>query len=201
MRWPLLLLIAFPLASHLAASRGSAVGATLALGLLVLPGVLGAIRAGGTVRGWFAFLALLFLGLGAWSGMALAWLFYVPVILPLGLMLLFAASLIPGRRPWVTRIASQLEGPLSPKAIRYTRAVTLVWVVVFALLGFSALYLALFATVELWSLFTNGLNYLLIAFVFIAEFMVRRRVLQGEANPDFGAFLRGMGQIRAGSRP
>ncbi|MEW5973514.1 MAG: hypothetical protein AB1713_07135 [Pseudomonadota bacterium] len=101
----------------------------------------------------------------------------------------------------MTRIASQLEGPLSLKAISYTRAVTQVWVVVFSLLGFGALYLALFAPVELWSLFTNGLNYLLIAFVFIAEFMVRRRVLQGETNPDFGAFLRGMGQLRAGSRP
>lgn len=201
MRWPLLLLPAFPLASHLAANSGSSIGASLALGLLVLPPLLGASEAGRTGRGLLALLALLLLGMGAWSGMTLAWLLHVPVILPFGLMLLFAGSLLPGRTPWVTRIASQLEGPLSPRALAYTRSVTWLWVGVFALLGLGSLYLALAASVELWSLFTNGLNYLLIGLVFVAEFMVRRQVLKGEANPDFRAFVRGMGQMRQGTRP
>ncbi len=196
MRWSWLALPAFPLASHFAATQPSSLLASIAMALLALPwlidvrGALGAraiaLRAG----------VLVLLAFSPWLEVSLAMLELIPVLLPFGLMLLFARSLRPGEVSWVTRLAERLDGPLSAKALRYTRTVTKVWVAVFAALGLQGMGLAMGASAETWSLFTNGINYILLASVFLVEFMVRQHVLRGETRHDFATFVRRLGEMR-----
>ncbi len=89
----------------------------------------------------------------------------------------FARSLLPGRVPLCTRLADKIHGPLSALELRYTRAVTIAWVVFFVLsIAVTALLFA-FAPLRIWSLFVNFLSLPLIPLMFAAEYAVRRRVL------------------------
>ncbi len=100
--------------------------------------------------------------------------FYVPpILLSTSLLILFARSLSAGREPMVTRFARVLMRETGPAIESYTRTVTWVWTVFFALMLIESILLALFAPLPLWSLFTNVLNYLFIAGVFAVELTVR----------------------------
>ena len=93
------------------------------------------------------------------------------------LALTFARSLAAGRTPLCTGWAMRVHGPLAAPVVRYTRQVTLLWTLVFALL--AVLLVALFALVELplWSALANFGVFPLIVAVFVAEYAVRSRVL------------------------
>jgi uncharacterized membrane protein len=102
----------------------------------------------------------------------------------------FGRSLLAGRVPLCTRLADQVHGPLSTEELRYTRAVTLAWVVFFAanLLVTVALYE--FAPLKLWSFFTNFLYLPLVGLMFVGEYLVRRRVLRHVPRDGLMATLR-----------
>lgn len=196
MSWSWMALPAFPLASHLAATEHSSLGAALAIGLPLLPWLLGKPEATPpTSLAKWATTAALLAG-AAWSGFSLVLLASIPVLLPFGLMLLFARSLLPGHVAVVSRIAETIDGALSAKALRYTRNVTIVWVMLFAALGLEGFWLALYAPVGMWSLFTNGLNYAALAAAFLIEFMLRRHILRDEAPHDAVAFIRKLSKVR-----
>jgi uncharacterized membrane protein len=61
--------------------------------------------------------------------------------------------------------------------MRYTRQVTLAWMLLFVALMLSTLILYLTAPLAIWSLFVNFVTLAMIAAMFVAEFAVRRRVL------------------------
>lgn len=115
-----------------------------------------------------------------------------PVLLPLMLALLFGLSLLPGRTALITRFAEVTEGPLPGNVRRYTRRVTWLWVLVFLALALEATLLALLVAPQLWSLFTNCLNYLFVALVFVVEFAVRRHYFPERTR---GGLLTFMGRI------
>ncbi len=125
-------------------------------------------------------------------------LFLPPIGMTLLLFLLFARTLLPGREPLVTRIARAL-GDEGADIARYTRMVTLVWSAFFLVLTLETLLLALYAPLAIWSLFTNAINYLLVALLMVGEWLVRRQRFRHRTTAgwrqfgraDWGALLRG----------
>jgi uncharacterized membrane protein len=104
-------------------------------------------------------------------------LFAAPVLISLVLFATFAASLRPGRMPMVERFARLQEGDALPAdAVPYTRRVTQVWVVFFAINAAIAAALAIFSTHAWWALYTGGIAYALIGTIFAIEMIVRRIV-------------------------
>src|SRR5215216_6542933 len=146
---PLMLL--FPLALWLGDGRVPPVwlaALLLVVGLARLPNVAPAVAthywAGGTIL--FALLAY-------WSGGLLPLRFY-PVLVNAVFLTVFAYSLIVPPST-IERLARLQDPNLPPVAVAYTRAVTQVWCLFFALNGAIALYTALFSSIAQWS-FYNG---------------------------------------------
>jgi uncharacterized membrane protein len=89
----------------------------------------------------------------------------------------FGRSLRKGSVPLCTQLADKVHGPLSALELRYTREVTLAWVIFF-LLNLAVTFLLFeFAPLRIWSIFVNFCSLPLILLMFVAEYAVRRRVL------------------------
>jgi uncharacterized membrane protein len=100
---------------------------------------------------------------------------FYPVAVNAAMLLLFGVTLL--RPPsMIERLARLREPQLPPGAVRYTRVVTEVWCGFFLLNGGIALYTALFADLEAWTLYNGMIAYLLMAALFAGETLVRRRV-------------------------
>lgn len=184
----LALIAAYPLCAHLSAQGGPPLAAWL-LASIAAAQALALARAHRPVPALIAAAIAAALIALAVSGRAGDWLWLPPVALPAILAAMFAASLLPGRVPLITRFADMLDGPLEPARLAYTRVVTRVWTVVFLALALQAAVLALFAPPWLWSLFTNGINYLVVAGVFAAEYAVRRRRFPEAGRRGFLGFM------------
>lgn len=111
-----------------------------------------------------------------------------PVIANASLLAIFAWSL---RHPpsLIERLARRQEPELPPRGVRYTRRVTQVWCGFFLINGSIALYTALYADLDAWTLYNGGIAYALCAALFAAEWCVRQRVRrrqqeESEANHD-----------------
>jgi len=89
----------------------------------------------------------------------------------------FGRSLRKGRVPLCTELADRVHGPLTALELRYTRNVTLAWVIFFLLNLVANFLLFEFAPLRVWSLFVNFCSLPLILLMFVAEYAVRRRVL------------------------
>jgi uncharacterized membrane protein len=109
------------------------------------------------------------------KGKGLYALYIPPVAIPAALLMLFALSLRPGEIPLVTRIARLLhDGPFADDLVVYTRHVTQLWCGICAALLLSAVLLTLLAPIELWSLMTNVIHYVVLGAVFVLEYGYRR---------------------------
>jgi uncharacterized membrane protein len=102
----------------------------------------------------------------------------------------FGRSLRKGRVPLCTHIADTVHGPLSAPELRYTRKVTLAWVIFFLLNVAATFLLFEFAPLRLWSVFVNFCSLPLILLMFAAEYAVRRRVLPQVESSGLIAALR-----------
>jgi uncharacterized membrane protein len=103
------------------------------------------------------------------------WLLYVPPIaLNAGLCWLFGRTLAPGRLPLISRYAVMEQGALTEELAAYTRKLTWLWTLLFAGAALASLALAVSGNRDAWSLFTNLVNYLLVAALFLGEFVYRR---------------------------
>lgn len=104
-----------------------------------------------------------------------AWLLYAPpVAINLALCWLFGRTLVHGRTPLIARFAMMEQGALSRELASYTRTLTWLWTVLFAGAAAASLLLAVSGNHDAWSLFTNLVNYLLVAALFLGEFAYRR---------------------------
>ena len=212
----LLLALAYPWIAHAATAHGSGPLAALALGdiglILLLPGLLA--RRGSA---WLSAAALVpALWLLARSPHAQLPLLLVPVVFVVLVAWGFARTLRSGHVPLITRIAAALDGlppaQLAPDVARYTRRLTGVWAAVLAALALVNLALALVAvpggllervgaaapfTVSgrQWSWFANGGDYLLVAALFVGEYLLRRRLFPGRyhSGADFLRRMAGLG--------
>ena len=81
----------------------------------------------------------------------------------------------------VERIARISQPDLPDHAIAYTKNVTRVWCCFFAINGSLALYTALYATLEMWTLYNGLLSYMLMGLLFLVEYCVRVQVINKSA--------------------
>lgn len=91
--------------------------------------------------------------------------------------LTFSRSLLPNRVATCTHLADKLHGPLSPREVLYTRRVTAAWAVFFFTVAAVSILLFLFAPLRVWSIYINFCVLPLVGAMFVAEYLVRRRVL------------------------
>lgn len=193
----LALAVAYPVLAHLSVIWPHPWLQWLALAVLCALPLYGRLRAGRS-RAWALLLAglvaAIFIvrgGLGPWL------LFLPPVAIPLSLLAVFAGSLRAGEVPMVTRFAQLARGgALPPDLERYTRRVTVLWVIVLALLTASAIACALFASRATWSLVTNFIHYFVLGAVFAGEYLYRRVAYSHHGHDGFLRYLRGLGSAR-----
>jgi uncharacterized membrane protein len=190
------LVLGYPLVCHLGASQGLAWP-----GLAWLAGLFAATawaRAGARLP--LLALAAATLGIAALAGPALggALLRLPPILVSGALAIVFGETLRPGRNPLILEIAERARGTL-PQGVRaYGRGLTVFWTVAFLALALESLLLALLADDYWWSLFTNLINYGVLALIFPLEYAVRRRVLSDLEHEPFFDYLRGL--VRVGLR-
>jgi uncharacterized membrane protein len=163
-----LLLLSYPVLTHAAVTTGLAYLAWTA---------------------WLCIAALVYLSFpGQWglAGFALlaaaplaadpdALLKFPPVVINLALAVWFGRTLAPGEEPmisWFARLARGTELP--PDLARYARRSTLMWTAFFVSMASAAAALAVLATPRTWSLFANGIDYLLVGVLFVGEYLFRR---------------------------
>jgi uncharacterized membrane protein len=110
-----------------------------------------------------------------WGSPAVEWLLFIPpVVINAMLAGLFGRTLVRGRVPLIARFAMIEQGTLSAELAAYTRTLTWVWTVLFIAAALFSLALAISGHRDAWSLFTNFVNYLLVAALFLGEFVYRR---------------------------
>ena len=103
------------------------------------------------------------------------WVLYLPPIgINVALSWVFGRTLVRSRVPLIARFATMEQGALSAELKTYTRTLTWLWTLLFASAAAISLALALSADHDAWSLFTNFLNYGLVAALFLGEFAYRR---------------------------
>ena len=138
---------------------------------------------------WFCVAALVVLSFpGRWglAGFALlaaaplvadtdALLKFPPVIINLALAIWFGRTLAPGEEPMISWFARLVRGTEVPADIaRYTRWSTVIWTAFFVSMAAASAALAVLATPRTWSVFTNGIDYLLVGALFVGEYVFRR---------------------------
>ena len=89
----------------------------------------------------------------------------------------FGATLEKRRQPLCTRFAEAFHGPLAPEVVRYTRQVTLAWMLFFLSVSLVSAMLFFFSSIEVWSVFANFLTFPLVMLMFAVEYGVRLRKL------------------------
>jgi uncharacterized membrane protein/3-hydroxymyristoyl/3-hydroxydecanoyl-(acyl carrier protein) dehydratase len=136
-------------------------------------------------------------------------LFLPPVLLNAYLAWLFGHTLAPGSSPFLERLVRLLQPPgvpFEPGVIDYTRKLTRLWTGLFLSFGAINLVLAALARpgglletagieapvsvpIDVWSLFANVFNYLIVAALFLLEFAYRRRRFPGRPYRNLPDFL------------
>ncbi len=98
---------------------------------------------------------------------------FYPVAISLVLAGVFASSL---RQPenLLARMARATGKAITPRALAYTRRLTLIWALLLLANAAVALYLALFASLYQWMLYCGFLSYLILGGFFLAELLYRR---------------------------
>ncbi len=137
----------------------------------------------------FLFISLVSIGLGEFEKSRYL-LFLPPAAAPLLIGWGFLRTLRAGEVPLVTDIGERARGPLSEAMRCYTRIVTQLWSACLLLMASWGILLPIFGSMEVWSFFTNIINQLLVACLFIGEFYYRKCKFQDHDHPRFLEYLR-----------
>jgi uncharacterized membrane protein len=170
--------VAYPVLAHFAIARDSAGLTITALTLLALVTLLPSL-ARGAAGAWFAL--LLVAGACWWLStveQTIVLLYLPPIIVPAFLACVFANTLLSGRTPLIAQLIRLLQAPGDePESAvwSYARRLTAAWTVLFVALVVFNLALAALAQPHVWSLFTNLLEYLIVAAFFAIEYAYRRQ--------------------------
>lgn len=176
------LLTGYPLLAHYtneSSHRGN-LGALVAVAPVVLIALVLAWRSNRRLL-MLGMLALLCVALWSWwpalehhYGMVY-WLQHVSMQIVLGIV--FGRTLVAGRKPLCTRFAEAVHPPLTLRHEIYSRQVTVAWTLFFAAMALVSTALFFAAPLATWSVFANFMTLPLVALMFIAEYLVRRRLL------------------------
>jgi uncharacterized membrane protein len=163
---------AYPLLNHLAAVLDEPRLAALGIALIAWALATGWLSTLAATLAAASVLALLLWLAARVPGMLL---YAPPVAINLALLAFFARTLRAGREPLVSGFARIERGGALPSDLaRYTLNLTRAWVAFFALMAAISITLAITGPVAAWSLFSNVLNYLLVALFFVLEYVYRR---------------------------
>ena len=116
------------------------------------------------------------------------------------LLMTFGRTLIAGRQPLCTRFAEAVHGHLTPQHEIYARQVTVAWTTFFAAMALISTLLFFLAPLATWSVFANFLTLPLVALMFIAEYLMRRRMLPEIPNAHILDAMRAFRNIPARPR-
>jgi uncharacterized membrane protein len=203
---------AYPVLAHFAIARNSAgltiAALTLLAAISLLPGL-----ARGAAGAWLAvpLVAAACWWLSSVEQPVLA-LYLPPIIVPAFLAYVFGNTLRPGRTSLISQLIRLLHAPADePESAvwAYARRLTAAWTVLFVTLAAFNLALAALAepdgllrtggiepglavSHEVWSLFTNLLEYLLVAAFFAIEYAYRRQRFPRQPYRNMLDFLRRM---------
>ncbi|MCK5696549.1 MAG: hypothetical protein KAI02_00205 [Gammaproteobacteria bacterium] len=101
-------------------------------------------------------------------------LYIPPIVISLLILFPFARSLSPDYIPLITQFYYLTEeNTIESKRVRYTTYLTIIWVVLMSLMLLEVIVLSLFAPLEIWSLFTNFINYLILCVFMVIEWLFR----------------------------
>ncbi len=131
-----------------------------------------------------------------YAGLTLYLLYLPPILLPLLMLFIFGRTLGAGREPLITAIGEAARGPLSQAMRRYTRRLTQLWCLVFITMIVWSAILPWLEQPELWSWFTNVINYGVVGVLFIGEFALRKKLFPTHNHPDFFEYLRIIARAR-----
>ncbi len=98
---------------------------------------------------------------------------YYPVVINAAMLVLFAWSLTQPRTI-IERLARLFEPELPPEGVAHTRQATWAWCVFFTLNGSIALWTAIAASWEIWTLYNGLIAYILMAMLFAGEYALRQ---------------------------
>lgn len=112
-----------------------------------------------------------------------------PILIFISLFMLFFQSLREGETPLITRYAKLLGDKLEERHLRYNRSLTLIWAIFLLSMAAISIILAVFFSMDTWSLFTHVISYGLIAALFITEFSYRKYHFAGEIEGGFFQFI------------
>jgi uncharacterized membrane protein len=204
------LTFAYPVLAHFAVARNSAGLTIAALTLLALISLLPGL-ARGAASAW---LAVPLVGAVCWwlstIQQPILPLYLPPIVVPAFLACVFGNTLRPGRTPLIAQLIRLLHAPGDePESAvwAYARRLTAAWTVLFVTLATFNLLLATFVepdgllrasgieprlavSHEVWSLFTNLLEYLLVAAFFAIEYAYRRQRFPRQPYRNMLDFLR-----------
>lgn len=145
------------------------------LAVLLVALALVRLGVGRTAATWGIVAAALVLAAFTWFGNAWMPLKLYPVGVNVFMLGLFGASLAHPPSA-VERLARLREPDLPDEAVAYTRRVTQVWCVFFAVNGAVALATAVWASDAVWTLYNGLIAYVLMGMLGGVEWLVRRRV-------------------------
>src|SRR5215510_4310749 len=106
---------------------------------------------------WSPWLVPIILMIGAevaiWCGYtsAVALVLAPSVVVNAMLLVLFGHTLLPGREPLITRFRRIEQGYVALKFVSYTRYLTMLWVILFAIATIASVAAALWGDAGLWS--------------------------------------------------
>ncbi len=98
-----------------------------------------------------------------------------PVMINVSLLALFGLSLF-SSMPIVERMARLTDANLPPHAVIYTRRVTQVWCLFFAINGSISLFTVFAKNGDFWLLYNGVIAYVLIAIMMAGEWLIRQQV-------------------------
>ncbi len=103
-----------------------------------------------------------------------AWLKLYPVLMSVGALIIFASTLF--RPPsMIERFARIQQADLPASGVIWTRKVTIVWCIFFAINALIALTTVLLGNLKLWMLYNGFISYLLMGTLLGGEFLLRKR--------------------------
>jgi len=102
----------------------------------------------------------------------------------------FGRSLRKGRVPLCTQFADKVHGPLTEPELKYTRSVTVAWMIFFLLNVAATLLFFELAPLRIWSLFVYFCALPLVLLMFVAEYGVRHIALPSRPRGGLMATLR-----------
>ncbi|MGH8053744.1 MAG: ketosynthase [Stenotrophomonas sp.] len=211
-----ILLLAYPVLSHVASLRSEGMWAAAALAGLV---VLCLLKPLASLRPWvWAVVLVALVLLYRLGGSSAAWMLLLapPVVFPLLVAWGFARSLLAGRTPLISSIVQALHAragmPMTEALERYSRRLTAAWAVVLTTLAAINLGLAMSAVPsgllaafgiqpwwplshEQWSWVANIADWGLIGGFFALEYAVRAQLFPQRPYRNVFDFMRQMAQL------